>query len=307
MKCTRRQILGSVVGGLVAGGAGSVAIASSGVQLPKWGDAPAGSHKAGPLGLVSGAQQAQVPGQVPVSIVIPAADVDAEVERTKIVDGQMLDPSGPWIVAWYEGTALAGEIGNAVMSGHVDYWDVGPAVFRNIANLSQGSEITLYGADGGTYTYGVEYIERIEVATLTQEKLNQIVGPTDHAAVTLITCGGEFNYDAGEYYERDIIRARILGDTGQAVGTTDGAEEPEAAAPAAAGLVEGGQVTVAGGTVNVRADATTASEVVGVLSLGTTVTITGASREADGYVWWPITADDGTAGWVVEDFLTPAG
>jgi len=64
---------------------------------------------------------------------------------------------------------------------------------------------------------------------------------------------------------------------------------------------------VAGGTANFHADATTASEVVGVPGLGTTVTITGASPEADKYVCWPGTADDGTSGWVVEDFLTPAG
>ena len=317
MKQTRRQMLGSLVAGLaVAGGVAGTTRASSGVQLPSW--VTPGGQKAGPLGLTSGqradpdldsgAQVTSFPGQIPVSIVIPAADVDAEVERTKIVDGQMLDPSGPWIVAWYEGTALAGERGNSVLSGHVDYWDVGPAVFHSVARLGQGAEIILYGAEGGSYTYGVEYIERIEVASLTQEKLNQIVGPTDYGAVTLITCGGEFNYDTGQYYQRDIIRGRLLGETGQTGGTVqEPAQEPAAPAPVAGGLGEGSEARVTESGINVRAEATTSAEVQGVLEAGTTVRITGASQEADGYTWWPITADDGTSGWVVEDFLTPAG
>jgi len=44
-------------------------------------------------------------------------------------------------------------------------------------------------------------------------------------AVTLVTCGGEFNYAAGEYYKRDIIRGRLLSVIVQSVVTTDGAEE----------------------------------------------------------------------------------
>lgn len=312
MKQTRRQMLGLMAGGgLVAAGAARTAIAGSSVQLPDWGNAPAGSQKAGPLGLVSAQPEApaaaQVSPQLPVSIVIPAAGVDAEVEHTKIVDGQMLDPSGPWIVAWYEGTALAGQVGNSVMSGHVDYWDVGPAVFRNVASLSQGSEITLYGAESGVYTYAVEYIERVEVATLTQEKLNQIVGPTDYAAVTLITCGGDFNYDTGEYYSRDIVRAGLVSQDSLAAETTDAPEEPAADAAPSAGFAEGDQATIANGTVNLRSEATTSSDILGVLSPGTSVTITGASEEGEGYVWWPVTSDDGTSGWVVEDYLEPAG
>ncbi len=72
----------------------------------------------------------------------------------------------------YEQTALAGTTGNSIMSGHVDYWDVGPAVFRNVANLQPGAEIRVVGQDGATYVYALEYIERVYVAELTAEELN---------------------------------------------------------------------------------------------------------------------------------------
>ena len=70
-------------------------------------------------------------------------------------------------------------------------------------------------------------------------------------------------------------------------------------------LAEGGQATISGDSVNMRSDATTDAEVVTVLGAGTVVTITGGSQEGSGFVWWPIQLEDGTAGWVVQDFLAP--
>jgi hypothetical protein len=34
------------------------------------------------------------------------------------------------------------------------------------------------------------------------------------------------------------------------------------------------------------------------------VTITGDPVEADGYTWLPATLEDGTTGWIVQDFVT---
>jgi hypothetical protein len=287
MKQTRRQLLGSLLAGFSVAGIAGAARAGSGAQLPA---ASTGRLKAGPLGLNPAADD----GEIPVAILIPDAEVDAEVERNKIVGGQMLDPSGPWVVAWYEGTGLVGERDNAVMSGHVDYWDVGPAVFRNVANLHQGSEIDVQGEDGTMYTYTVEYVERITLEELDQDKINEIVGKTDYAALTLITCGGDFDYNAGEYLQRDVIRARLA----------------ESAAPAGSGQAanppaEGAQATVTG-DVNLRSSASTSGDIVRTLATGDTVTITGASQEAEGYTWVPVRLADGTEGWIVQDYVAPA-
>lgn len=311
MKHTRRQLLGSLIaGGALASGVMRPASAGTSVQLPGWGDAPPGSRRAGSLGLnIAEAPASVASGQVPVAITIPQAEVDAEVERTKIVDGQMLDPSGPWIVAWYEGTGLAGSADNSVMSGHVDYWDVGPAVFRYVVNLPQGAEITVHGGEGGAFTYAVEYVERVEVASLTQEKLQQIVGPTGYGALTLITCGGEFDYDRGEYYSRDIIRARLLNTTPASTADSAPAQEeaPPADEPASGSLAEGASATIVDASVNLRSEPSTSGEVVSVLAPDTVVTITGAAQDADGYTWWPVATGDGSEGWLVEDYLAPAG
>lgn len=308
MKTRARQwflpLLASLI---VLTGLGAPVAANSGIGLPSWGSATGTELKAGPLGL----NPRIATGQVPVAITIPDASVDADIEQQQIVDGKMLDPSGPWVVSWYESTAPIGVVGNAVMSGHVDYWDVGAAVFADVAALKPGAQINVVGGDGTTYIYELEYIERIDLATLTPERLNspEMVGPTDYAALTLVTCGGEFNYEAGEYLQRDIIRARLVDSAGSAAASQPSADTegdaPEAEAEAG-GLTEGGQATVTESGVNLRSEPTTNGEVVTTLSTGDVVTITGASAEADGFVWWPITTAEGDSGFVSGDFLSPA-
>ena len=67
----------------------------------------------------------------------------------------------------------------------------------------------------------------------------------------------------------------------------------------------GGQATVntPNGAANLRSAPSTSAAIIRSVSSGTVVNITGASREADGYVWWPVQAD-GANGWMVADLLT---
>ena len=68
------------------------------------------------------------------------------VETREIVDGVMQDPTGPWVVSWYKETGRLGVPDeNVVMAAHVDYWDVGPAVFYNIRVLAEGDVVDVTG------------------------------------------------------------------------------------------------------------------------------------------------------------------
>jgi sortase (surface protein transpeptidase) len=298
MMHTRRKVVGAMIGGtLVAGGVARTAVANSGAQLPTWGNEDA---RAGALGLATAAAPMT---EIPVAIEIPDADVNAEIEINKIVDGQMLDPTGPWIVSWYEGTGLLHEPGrNILMSGHVDYWGVGPAIFWTVASLQQGATVTVYGDRGGASTYEVEYVERINNRTITTEKLAEITGRTDYEALTLITCGGTFDYDAGEYVERDIVRCRLLeNQPGDQAPSSDVPVVQET--PSAPARPDGQPSSITQDGVNMRSDASTAGDPLQVLAAGTHVTVFGDPVEAEGYTWYPIRLDDGTEGWVVGDFL----
>lgn len=306
MKHTRREVIAALASGMVAAGGIRLVMADSASQLPATADT---GILAGPVG-PSDAMQT-LASERPVAMIIADADVDAEVEINHIVDGQMLDPTGAWVVAWYEGTGMLHEKRrNMLFSGHVDYWGVGPSVFRNLAGVPEGSIIQLLGEKGGQASYAVEFVERVTLAEMTAEKMQQITAPTSFEALTIITCGGEFNYDVGEYLQRDVIRARLVSgeEVGTEIGSEDSATTPaateEAATqePAASADTEK-TATVTQDGVNVRPSASTSEDAVAVANSGDVVTITGDSVDGDGYTWYPVKLEDGTTGFIVADFL----
>jgi hypothetical protein len=164
-----------------------------------------GGLRPGPLGL--NPQPLTVAGFTPVSISIQKAGVDAIVETREIVDGVMQDPTGPWVVSWYKETGRLGVPDeNVVMAAHVDYWDVGPAVFYNIRVLAEGDEVDVTGDDGNVYRYAVEWQKLFDA---DNAPIQDIVGPTDESALTLITCGGQFDYANGHYISRTVVRCKF--------------------------------------------------------------------------------------------------
>jgi hypothetical protein len=170
-----------------------------------------GARRPGPVEARSGRTRPRTRTTfIPVQLSIPAAAVDAPVEVGAITpDGVMLDPSGAWVVTWYDVLGAPGAGGNVVMSGHLDYWDVGPAVFYNVPSLAPGSLFNLYMVDGTEFVYELEWAQLFNVAfDLTPEVIaRDVVGDTGREALTLITCGGEFDYNSGEYLYRWVIRA----------------------------------------------------------------------------------------------------
>ena len=144
----------------------------------------------------------------PVGLAIESAGIDAGIETLRVVDGAMQDPSGPWVVAWYENLGALGKIGNVVMAGHIDYWNVGPAVFYNLSTLEPGDEIVVTGDDGRTYPFAVEWVRQYDSTSIP---LDEVAGPTTEQSLTLITCGGAFDYANGHYLQRTVVRANRAG------------------------------------------------------------------------------------------------
>ncbi|HEU0072855.1 MAG TPA: class F sortase [Dehalococcoidia bacterium] len=144
-------------------------------------------------------------------LVIPGINVDAPIVVLGVLpDGTMASPDGPEEVAWYTFSAKPGQIGNVVLSGHLDYIDYGAAVFWDLNTLRPGDELHLILEDDTEVTYVVESVREYDEATAP---VQDIVGPTANESITLITCSGSFDPSNLHYNRRLVVRgSRMVAD-----------------------------------------------------------------------------------------------
>ncbi len=148
-------------------------------------------------------------GITPIAMTMERFAIDNEVYASDVVDGAMQDPTGPFVVAWYPSLGELGKNGNIVIAGHVDYYNVGPAVFYGFKEpgSTPGDQIILTGEDGSRHIYGVQRSTTYENGTLTPELINnEVTGATRLPTLTVITCGGDFDAISGEYLSRIVVR-----------------------------------------------------------------------------------------------------
>jgi len=94
------------------------------------------------------------------------------------------------------GTALPGNLGNVVLTGHRDTF------FRSLRNIRQGDTITLKTFDGD-FQYEVEFTAVVPPSDI------HVLEPSDENTLTLVTCF-PFYY-VGPAPDRFITRARQIG------------------------------------------------------------------------------------------------
>jgi len=149
----------------------------------------------------------------PLRLVIPKIGVDAPLEvQTVPANGAMPMPSGPEVVAWYDMSVYQpgqehriGFGGNAILSGHVDYINYGPAVLWDLSELQPGDEVHVHLDDGTLYRYAVVWNERWPVTAIPWDRVFEL---NERDAVTLLTCGG--SWDGHEYSDRRAVRAERI-------------------------------------------------------------------------------------------------
>jgi sortase (surface protein transpeptidase) len=141
---------------------------------------------------------------VPVGIEIPRIGVDARLVRLGLnADRTMQVPTDFDTAGWYIHGPRPGEIGPAVIAGHVDS-TAGPAVFFRLGSLRRGAVIRVLRADHTTAHFTVEAVQR---ASKDAFPTHRVFGPTRRPALRLITCGGSFDAATGHYRDNTIVYA----------------------------------------------------------------------------------------------------
>nr|WP_246405563.1 class F sortase [Modestobacter versicolor] len=148
----------------------------------------------------------QLPASDPVRVRIPALRVSSTVMDLGLErDGSMEVPPGAYPVGWYDGSPTPGELGPAVLAGHVD-WGGEPGAFYGLRELLPGDEVVIDRADGTTATFRVDRVEEHDKDAFPSD---DVYGDLPYAGLRLITCGGAFEDDSGDYEDNVIVFASL--------------------------------------------------------------------------------------------------
>jgi hypothetical protein len=234
LRAARR--IGAVVAGVtvVAGLAGSVAVAcggDGGANDDARSPASAITATASPLAVPLGLGQRDIdlragPVAEPITLEIPAIDVDTDVLGVGMAANEVMDaPGGPadspvWQQGfWYRGSAVPGETSTSLIAGHVNDPLGRPGVFARLDELGPGDEITVHDTRNGsevrfvvTTARSYSLAEAAEPAVLrTMYGAGPVEGrwPTlsedDLAHLVLVTCAG--TYRGTTHDQRLVVQA----------------------------------------------------------------------------------------------------
>ncbi len=184
----------------VAGGALSVSVPST-VAPSVW--PPTESEFTPPPRV---AKVSRLTRSVPVRLQIAAIGVDTTLMGLGLrKDGTMEVPPSGFPAGWFTGAPTPGELGPAIVAGHID-WN-GPGVFYNLANLRPGDLIAITRKDGSKPVFRVT---RVSLFSKNHFPTALVYGNLDHPALRLITCGGSFNSVSGHYEDNIVAFADLV-------------------------------------------------------------------------------------------------
>jgi len=141
---------------------------------------------------------------LPVTLKIPSINIDTPINYMGMdANGDMAVPVDSSSVGWYKFGTIPGELGSAVIAGHV-VGAVGQAgVFINLDKLQIGDALQVIDAKGRTSSFTVR-----GTATFGQtEQPANVFSSTSGKHLNLITCSGDWDASAHHYLSRLVVFA----------------------------------------------------------------------------------------------------
>ena len=139
---------------------------------------------------------------VPRNLVIPAIGLSVPVGSLGLsADGSVEVPTGTTQPGWFRLGPTPGQIGSAVLLGHVDS-HLGPGVFFGLRTLAPGDRVDVGLADGDTARFTVNSVAMYAKSGFPAQR---VYGSHGSSALQLVTCGGVFDPTSGSYLSNIVV------------------------------------------------------------------------------------------------------
>jgi len=165
---------------------------------------------AGPVDTSSGPlgpKAAPAARSLPVSLSIPAIGLKVSLSQLGLNrNGTIQVPTDFQQPGWYRFGPSPGQLGSAVILGHVDSYR-GPAVFYRLRDLQPGDAVAVALADGVTAHFVVRQVAMYLKAHFPTV---QVYAPHGYSELQLVTCGGVFDPLAGSYLSNIVVYTNLV-------------------------------------------------------------------------------------------------
>jgi hypothetical protein len=142
----------------------------------------------------------------PVRLLVPAAGIDTPLPALHLdAAGALVPPDDVATAGWFADGPAPGDVGPAVLVGHVDS-TAGPGVFFRLRDLHAGDDVEVRRADGSAVHFTVTGVARYPKSAFPTAA---VYGPTPDAELRLVTCGGTFDRAARSYLDNVVVYARL--------------------------------------------------------------------------------------------------
>lgn len=154
----------------------------------------------------SAALRSPLDRSVPVWLDIPAIGVHTALLSLGLQpDGSVaVPPLDSREAGWYANSPTPGEVGPAVVLGHVDSARTGPGVFYDLRTVRPGDAVRVTRTDGTVAAFRVDQVSRYPKSMFPTAA---VYGNIDHPGLRLITCGGAFDRAAHSYVDDVVVFA----------------------------------------------------------------------------------------------------
>ena len=151
----------------------------------------------------------------PVALIIPAIGVRTRLIRLgRTAAGTLQVPTTTAVAGWFTGSPRPGQIGAAVIAGHVDSY-LGPGVFFRLRLLRRHEAIYVRTAAGTLVRFRVT---AVRLYSKRRFPAAAVYGPVPGAQLRLVTCGGTFDPASGHYLSNVVVFATAARELGHASG-----------------------------------------------------------------------------------------
>ncbi len=139
---------------------------------------------------------------LPVRLQIPAIGLSVSLSTLGLnSDGTVEVPDNIVQPGWFRLGPTPGQLGSAVILGHVDNY-TGPGVFFDLRTLAAGDQVDVTLADGVTARFSVDSVAMYAKWAFPSDRVYQSNGVSD---LQLVTCGGTFDHQSGSYLSNVVV------------------------------------------------------------------------------------------------------